>query len=207
MTAMKLRDDITGIVLAGGKSSRMGTDKALLNVRGKTFIQHVAETLQKVCSAVSISANAGEPYKFLGLPIMKDIFQDCGPLAGIHSALIHAKTDAVFVLSCDMPFIDEATIRLVIGHAGEGDVVVAQDSSRIHPLCGYYHKRCLEPLTMSLKNGLYSVNAFVEQMNHKSVSLPGLRTSTHQVLLNVNSPEDYKQIIGGQGRSLTPTRG
>src|SRR5690606_20588107 len=97
--------ETTGIILAGGKSSRMGRNKALLDFHGQTVIETIANELQKIVNHLIIVTNNQEDYAFLQLPMVSDKWQGIGPLAGIHAGLSISKTEKNLVVACDMPFV------------------------------------------------------------------------------------------------------
>lgn len=192
---MKLRNDIVGVILAGGKSSRMGKDKALLDLNGKSFIQHIAEELQKVFTKVIIVSDHSKPYKFLDLPMYEDIFKGCGPLAGIHSAFIHSNSDRIFVVSTDMPLINTSTIQHLLDCSSIGDVIIYSIRNTIQPLFGIYNRNCFSLLENHLIRKQYSVVKFIQSI-HSNI-IPGssvLRFDISQVLININTTEDYNSI-------------
>ena len=187
---------ITGAILAGGKSSRMGKDKALLEFNGKPFIQRIAETLQKVFKNVIIISDHGEDYKFLGLPIYEDVFKNCGPLGGIHSAFVHATTEMIFVVSCDLPLFSEETVRCIIEMASPGAVVVSQSAEEIQPLCGLYSRQCFLLLEKHLHRGRRKVLEFLEDVQSVIVTPKCYQgRNIYRELSNINSPEDYQKLI------------
>jgi molybdopterin-guanine dinucleotide biosynthesis protein A len=149
---MKKRTDITGAVLAGGKSTRMGRDKALLDLQGRAFIQRIAETLQEVFQRVIVISDRGQGYRFLGLPIHGDVLKNCGPLAGIHAALKYSSTDTVFIVSCDLPFLTPAIVKQVVESRTHHDVTLLATTNNVQPLCGLYERRCLPLVEKHLLN-------------------------------------------------------
>lgn len=110
-------DDVTAVVLTGGKSTRMGRDKAFVPIAGKPLIGHVLDGLSGVFTRILLSANDPGPYAEFGLPVVADIEAEWGALAGIHAALLAAPTDWIFALAVDMPLVDPALIRAVLERA------------------------------------------------------------------------------------------
>lgn len=188
---MNNREHITGVVLAGGKSTRMGQDKALLTLNGKPFIKHVASALQAVFAEVIVSANSTD-YEFLGLPVVKDVYENCGPLGGIHAALTAAKTESVFIASCDMPLLTPAVIRFIIEKPFNGDVLVASTRDYVQPLCGLYARSCLPTLESHLKGRTLSVSGFLCSLRSSCVDVDEHRSA----LVNINSEDDYSHLLG-----------
>ena len=98
-------NNITGIILSGGTSSRMGENKALLQLGKKKVIEHITDLMCSIFANVILITNTPNEYEFLNLPMYEDIFKVGGPLAGIHSGLVNSKTEENFILSCDMPLM------------------------------------------------------------------------------------------------------
>ncbi len=183
--------DVTGVILAGGKSSRMGGDKALLQYNGKPFIQHIAETLLQVFAHVIVISDRQE-YSFLNLPIYPDLFHDCGPLAGIHAGLVHAAAPSAFILSCDAPFITTELIYEMLRHAHPDEITIAKDESNSHPLIGIYPTILLAEFEAELRAGKKQVHAFLERYGFR-VSILQLDQFQNQ-LRNINTPAEYNAL-------------
>lgn len=196
---MNIWSEITGAILAGGKSSRMGKNKALLDLNGKPFIQHIAETLSKVFDEVIIIANHGAPYKFLQLPIYEDVLRECGSLGGIHSALMNAATERVFIISCDMPLVSAELIEYLISHQGRhSTITVPIVENRLQPLCGVYKAECLGALVDYLGRGERHATEFVRTADPTVVPLSRELLFFHPMLFaDVDTVEDYERIKSG----------
>jgi molybdopterin-guanine dinucleotide biosynthesis protein A len=186
---------ITGALLAGGKSTRMGSDKALLLLEGMPLIRHVAATMQQCFDDVMIISDRVQDYGFLGLPIFPDIIQDCGPLGGIHSALVRSKAEAVFVSSCDTPFISPELVRYICAHGSDVDVKIPLWKGMLHPLCGLYSRRLITEIELKLDAGELMVQGLVRDCPSITVpieaSLPFYRDN---LLANVNLPGEYRAL-------------
>ncbi len=146
-------DDLTGIILSGGKSSRMGENKSLLKLGNKTVIEHVKELTGEIFSKVILITNDPDEYEFLGLDLYEDIFPGMGPLAGIHSGLTYSLTEKNFVISCDLPFMTRQMIDYLVKYKTDRPVTVAKADGFIQQLCGVYDKSCLRYAEEILKNG------------------------------------------------------
>lgn len=136
--------DISGFVLAGGKSSRMGRDKAAISLNGRTLLEHALGTLRQVCSDVLI---LGSPqlYGNCGVEVVEDIFPGCGPLGGIHAALSRTRTMFNLIIAVDTPFLSVAFLRFMIDHAvASGAVVTTPEIAGYRqPLCSIYSRAFL----------------------------------------------------------------
>src|SRR5690625_999693 len=125
-----------GVVLAGGQSSRMGTNKSLLPIHGKAAIVHIVEELKHCVDDVIIIANETKPYQFLNREIFSDRYSGYGPLAGLESALFHQTADLYLLAACDMPFVSCRVYKFLAEQIGEHDAVIPVYGSREHPLAG-----------------------------------------------------------------------
>lgn len=182
---------VTGVVLAGGKSTRMGTNKALLTLSGRPFIEIVADNLRNLFRDVVISADEEEQFAFLGLPVIPDIYKECGPLGGIHAVLTQIRTAHLFVVSCDLPLLSQSTIQNIVHSARPNEITVCKEHNRIHPLCGIYPEwfhRSIEKYLIAGKRSVYG--ALPEE------SAQYLDASAwEQELWNINTPPDYQRVI------------
>jgi molybdopterin-guanine dinucleotide biosynthesis protein A len=181
----------TGVILAGGKSSRMGENKALLNLDGRPFVAHVASTLQAVFDRVVVVANDDSTYGFLGLEIFGDIYHDCGPLGGIHSALVHANNRDIFVSACDTPFITKDLVNYIIAFESRALAKVPSHNNRVHPLCGLYTQDCVTMIVKRLESRRLRVLDFLEEAQATVIPIsPELPFFREELFANFNSPAD-----------------
>jgi molybdopterin-guanine dinucleotide biosynthesis protein A len=180
--------NVTGIVLAGGKSSRMGTDKALLLFRNKPLIQHAVDILKQVCSEVVISANHNN-YHFTECEVWPDEHLEIGPMAGIYSCLKHSVTQWNMVLSCDMPLIEPNILISMFLSKEDYDVILpVHDNDWLEPLCAIYNRRLVSPLEEFIDSGNYSLWQFIRRSNHLRVEIPSHRKGMFD---NVNTSQDF----------------
>ena len=190
--------DINGFILAGGKSSRMGTDKALLYIEEKKIIEIAAEKLKKVFKKVFIITNNSVDYSFLNFKTYTDIYKNKGPLSGIHSALVNSDTENNFIISCDTPLISSELIKIIINTESDKSVIIPKTKRGIEPLCGVYSKQCLP----SIKNILlsetknYCMNHFLEKIDVEYLDMENSFTCyTDDLFFNLNTKKDYKEIL------------
>jgi molybdopterin-guanine dinucleotide biosynthesis protein A len=188
---------LTGFVLTGGKSSRMGTDKASLHLLdGETLIEHALALLSSVASEVRL---LGSREKYSGLawagPIVEDIFRDQGPLAGIHAALKSSDTDLNIVLAVDMPAMTSKCLEYIIGRAESSDALVTVPDIRggQQPLCAVYRKEFCQIAEQALKDGRNKVNgAFTPQttlvVRQEELEAAGFSASLFD---NINTHEEW----------------
>lgn len=187
--------NITGVILAGGKSTRMQKDKALLELNGKPFIRLISETLSEIFSEIIIVSNSGNKYGFLNLPVTEDIYKNCGPLGGIHSGLTYTKND-IFVVACDLPLIDKELINSILHVTCKGEVTVFSINQIIQPLFGFFGISCLEKIRHDLESNKLSVQRFIQNCNSNVVPAEKILPTTRLSLLsNINTFSQYKSII------------
>jgi molybdopterin-guanine dinucleotide biosynthesis protein A len=180
-----------GYVLTGGKSSRMKRDKALLPVDGATLVERVARAVSHVAGSVTL-VGAPDRYAHLGLPVLPDEFPGCGPLSGIHAALAHSSADWNLIVACDMPNLDPAFLSWLFESSEEeaADVLLPAGPSGLpEPLCGVYHKRCLDSAEWALKKGRWKITEAFSSLRVRIVAAP-----ESGVFENVNTPEDWAKM-------------
>lgn len=157
-------------ILSGGKSSRMGVDKGLLYYKGKRFVEHQKELLESLGMYPKIVAN-NPAYNEIGLEIIQDVIHESGPLAGIYSALLDAKEDAIIVVGVDEIGFQKNEIRQLIESAQNHQLpVVLKDSKGIQPLVGVYTKSLIPALKLAIENEELSVKKFA--INQEFITIP-----------------------------------
>lgn len=156
-------NDITGIILSGGKSSRMGENKSLMKLGEATVIEHVKKLMQSLFSKVILITNEQAEYKFLNLDMFEDIYFRMGPLAGIHSGLAHSTTNKNFIISCDLPMMTGQMISYLADYKTAKPVTVAKADGYVQQLCGIYDKACLPTAEEILSEQKYSEDRSAEQ--------------------------------------------
>ncbi len=183
--------DTTAFVLAGGLSSRMGVDKGLLEIGGKPMFMHIVEILATNFSNVIVISNNIESYSQYYDALLPDIYKHKGPMGGIHTALFHATTKNIFVVSCDMPLLNQQTIDYFINRCDEDVINVARVGEKVNPLFCLYPKHCEHNLNQSILDEKLKVVDFIESQSHKIIDM----TDFNMNFANINTPDDYKQII------------
>ncbi len=195
---------VTGVILAGGKSTRLPPDKALMPVDGKRLIEHVAGVLGDACDNVIMVTDRPEAYSFLGLPAVADRYPGRGPLAGIHAALKVAPTPFVFVSACDMPFISVDLIRFSVSVAAGYDAVVPYpDGERPEPAHALYGQTCLPHVERCLRAGQTKVFSFFAQVAVRRLERPEIERfgPPEAIFLNVNTSFDLaraRTLVAGR---------
>ena len=159
---------ITGIILAGGKSSRMGSDKGLLDLEGKKFINHIIDAIVPVVDELIIVANNSN-YNDLGYKVVGDLVKGCGPMGGIYTGLMISETEKNLIVSCDIPDISTATLQTIISQSGKEDVTVPLHNEISEPLCAVYHKTCTTEFKKCLDRKEFKMRDALENLNVKYV--------------------------------------
>lgn len=191
-------NDVSAAILAGGGSTRMGRDKALIPIDGVPMIQRILLTLQPVVSRTVVISDRVGVYDFLGVPVHPDVIKDRGPAAGIHSALVHASTDRVLIVPCDMPFLTEALLRHIMHFPDPGDACVIEEGGIRNPLCGLYHRRILPVIEPEIRASRHTPQHLLDLLEARSVTItPDLPFFTTRLLANINDEADLRSVDAG----------
>mgnify|MGYP000857397867 FL=1 len=181
----------TGVVLAGGKSTRMGRDKALVEVDGKPMIQHAIDVLLPQVKELIV---IGDPRKYRRFhdDIIPDELEGLGPLGGIVTAMGHARYDHLLVLACDVPEVNAKLLEKIKFHFPmDGDALVPRHQDFVEPLVAGYDRRCAEPFTELLSKGvLRMTEALAAVRTHYLDVVPGQDGWPEDLFRNVNGPDD-----------------
>ncbi len=189
--------EICGVILAGGKSLRMGQNKALLQIDGESLIERVLRELGSVTNEIVISANDPSPFLSLGLRVISDLFPDRGPLAGLHAAMTHTCRPILLLLACDLPSVRSEFLSRMLELSEDFDAVIPRTADgMVHPLCAVYRRTCLPFIEAALIQGLNKMTAFFEDSSLK-VRWLSLRDSglSEEGLINLNSPKDLEDYL------------
>ncbi len=186
----------TGILLAGGKNSRMQRNKAFLELGGKPLVERSLEVLKATFAEVIISSNDPELYAAYKIRVVPDAEQGKGPLAGLAAGLQAASWDTAFFVACDMPFIQPGLMRYLWQWVDAYDAVVPTGLFGSHPLHAYYHRHCLVAIEKNLRAGHYKIIDFYPECQVKYVKEEDLVAfgDVAKILSNVNTPEEWQQI-------------
>lgn len=168
---MKEKTQITGIILAGGKSSRMGSDKGFLDLNGKSFMTRIIEVLKPLVKEIIIVSDASE-YDVFNLKRVEDKIEASGPLAGLYTGLFHSETENNIVLSCDVPLINSVVLKkLIDGISSESDVIQIESEGKTMPLIALYKKDCMHHFLKQLDQGERRLQVAVEGLKTKTIKL------------------------------------
>ena len=184
--------DVTGVLLAGGKSRRMGRDKARMTFNGQSLFERSLGLLQRFFPAVLI---AGDRPELAGpnLPAIPDIYPGSA-LGGLHTGLKAAKTDWIFVAPCDMPYPDGRIVERLLEHRDGFDAVVPRTPKGYEPVFALYHRNCLPQMEAMLRQNRFRIYDFYQRIRIRYLDPPELPEGWQRSLINVNTPQDLARI-------------
>lgn len=196
MPAIKIRG-VTGVILAGGTSSRMGSNKALLLHQGGTIIERIYRVLAELFAEVILVTNTPELYQFVPCRKVPDIYPGKGVMAGIHAGLSQSREPAIFVVACDMPHLKGKLIRHLTT-LGEGvDIVMPVTAGGLEPLHALYRKECLPALEEFLRSKEHSrVVSLFSRAKVRKIPQEEIRSFDvdFSSFDNINTPDDYRRL-------------
>ena len=188
--------DVTGVLLAGGKSRRMGEDKRYLVVGEQTLLERGLAVLSSIFQEVLVVIAQDSPPLDVDARVVRDLVPDCGSLGGLYTGLTQATTPYIFVVACDMPFLDQAVISQFTSRRTTADIVMAKLAARLHPMHALYGKGCLPAMEQMILARQFKIQEIV---SHASLQV---RYVTEADLLtidpsgrsfhNVNTPADLE---------------
>jgi len=189
--------DITGVILAGGRSSRYGSNKALVKIEGIPLIERVATVMQSLFEHVFLITNTPDEYAYLGFPMYEDLIKGLGPLGGIYTAMTAIPNSGGFFVPCDMPFLNPYLIRHMVEIRENYDAVVPRISENIEALHAFYSNRCLPAVKKLIDRREYQIFRFFPEVSVRYVEEAEIRGFDSQLrsLLNINWPEEAKELI------------
>jgi molybdopterin-guanine dinucleotide biosynthesis protein A len=187
-------EKITAIVLCGGKSTRMGTDKGMIDIMGRPMVEHVIDHVKPLCYRILISTNL-ENYKYLGYEVIEDEWKEFGPAAGILSCLNVSETSNNLIISCDLPMATTTLLEKLYAYSVDADITVPRINTHFQPLCGFYRVHIREQFKDYLLSGEKSMQFIIQYFNFRLISqemVPGI--NLEKELQNFNSPEDLERL-------------
>ena len=197
---------VTGVILAGGTSRRMGQNKALLQLGDDPLIAHVIRCMRLATDELLLITNNPAEYAHLGLPMHSDMIPDAGALGGIYTGLMHASHDVVVCVACDSPFLQPELLTYLVSVLGNYDAVMPytykappsdnQDARiTLQTLCAAYSKRCFSIIELMLQESELRVHALQARANILTLAPEIWKTydSEGHSFFNVNTPEDFEK--------------
>ncbi|GFO64713.1 molybdenum cofactor guanylyltransferase [Geomonas paludis] len=191
MTADFVADDITGVILVGGKSRRMGRDKAFLQLLGRPLFERVLDLFAESFPKVVLVGDRGERFAGYPLQVLPDLVPGSS-LGGVYTGLCGADSEWIFVASCDLPFPSKTILQHLCSLRAECDAVVPKTRQGYEPLFALYSKRCLEPIRELLEGGDCCAYAWYPRVRVKEVGADEIARldPAGTAFLNLNTPED-----------------
>jgi molybdopterin-guanine dinucleotide biosynthesis protein A len=191
--------DVAGVILAGGRASRMGgRDKAFAAVDGEPIAVRTIRLFQSLFPQVVVATNRPERFAGLGAETVGDRHPGNGPLAGIHAGMLASRHPYVFVAACDMPGLDTGTIGFLLARIGDVDAVVPRWENDIEPLHAVYAVRTVPIVEECLAAGRFAVRDFLPRVRVDYVAESELRAvaGAARSMVNVNTPEELAAVGG-----------
>jgi len=183
---------VTGIILAGGKSTRMGEDKGLILLNDIPMIEYLINVFSDLKIPVIIISN-NEDYNQFNLPVYQDIEKEKGPAGGILSALTFSKTQKNIIVSCDTPFITVELINFLLDSHQNNQVTIPKYENRIHPLIGVYEKEVSKSFEESIRENQLRIRDILKKLDTKEVELPLSIIKNGHCLTNINTKQQLNQ--------------
>lgn len=178
-------------VLAGGKSSRMGRDKGLVAINGKSLISYILEKLKKTGLPTSIIAN-NENYQNFGIPVYEDLVKEKGPIGGLYTAFEKTKAEAVFLISCDMPLIPLEALKEMISFAKKDEIFGVSVEGRINPLFAIYPVQLKHDVAERIASGRLKMTDLISENKHTLVT--SIAAETPWVFQNINDDAELRNL-------------
>ncbi|MBC7075768.1 MAG: molybdenum cofactor guanylyltransferase [Syntrophomonadaceae bacterium] len=196
--------EASGVILAGGKSSRMKSNKAFAKIVGKPSIEIIIDRFTSFFAETMIISNEVEVYQGCGIKIYPDVYPGLGPISGIHSGLYHSNTDGIFVIGCDMPFVNMELVQLMLEKLEGYDAVVPEIDSFLQPISAVYRKTCLPVFTECLENKRLKLTMVFNELNTLILDEKDIKQfgDAKEIFFNINDLEDLKLAQQMAGRLL-----
>lgn len=187
-------NQLTGIILSGGKSSRMGQDKGFCELNKKPLITYSIDVLSPICNQILIGANS-DNYAKLGYPVIKDEITNIGPIGGIYSCLKSSKTNDNIILSCDMPLVTAELIAYILSERDDYEVIIPVFKGFQEPLCAYYNKSITPGLLEAINANKYKIQDVIKGLKTKFITIEkSLPFYQENLFANMNSEQDLLRI-------------
>ena len=187
---------ITGVILAGGKSTRYGTNKAFAEVQGVRLIERTIRVMGSLCPRLLLVTNTPAEYAYLQLPMVEDLIKGLGPLGGIYTGLEVIDDENGLFVACDMPFLREDLLRYLVTLRGDCDAVVPRVNWMVEPLHALYTKNCLPSLRKFIRSQELQILKFFQKIRVRYMEEEEIRKIDPDLksFFNINRPEDLERI-------------
>ncbi|MBN1963060.1 MAG: molybdenum cofactor guanylyltransferase [Anaerolineae bacterium] len=195
---------VTVAILAGGRSSRMGTDKSFVPLLGQTLIEHVIARVTPLVADpardILLITNRPDDYAPFGLPMYTDVIPDAGSLGGLYTAVLRSQAAHTLCVACDMPFLNTALLAYLLAQRAGYDVIVPRLDGYPEPLHAVYGKGCLEPMRAQIEAGRYKIIGFYGKVRLHFIEEADVRRLDPDLrsFVNVNTPDELASLRGPQ---------
>jgi len=202
--------DVTGVLLAGGKSRRMGEDKRFILVGQRTLLERSCAVLSELFEQVCVVIAQDSPSLQAEAPVVRDLIPDCGSLGGLYTGLRWAKTQHIFLAACDMPFLNPDIIRSMVFLKDQADIVIARWATRLQPTHAVYSRDCLPVIEEMMNLHNKKIHSMVNHptLRVRVIAEKELRQIDHdgRSMFNINTPSDLERArsVNDAGTGLRP---
>ena len=188
--------DVSGVILVGGKSSRYGSNKALVKINGVPLIERVIGVMGHVFENLILITNTPDEYAHLGLPMHEDIIKGLGPIGGLYTGLAAIPDDAGFFVACDMPILNHDLIHYMVKERGPSDAVVPRIKGMMEALHALYSKECLSSIKRLIDSQEYQIIRIFNEVSVRYIDEDEIRRFDPDLrcFININKPEELKNI-------------
>jgi molybdenum cofactor guanylyltransferase len=186
---------VTIAIMAGGKSSRMGTDKSFVHFQGRPMIEIVCERVTNLGAETILITNKPDEYIHLGLPMFSDVYPEKGPLGGIYTAVHYATHPYILVVACDMPWLNRDLLTYMISQRTTADIIIPRPQKFPEPLHAIYSKTCLKPIEANIKADRLKITGFFGQVSVNFLGQAVIERfdADGRSFANINTPTDLAQ--------------
>lgn len=192
--------DVISAILAGGKSTRMGRDKATLVLDNEPLIQRVYGVVREVFDNTIVVSNNLKALPGMSIPIIEDVVAVQGPLTGIVTALIHTGADYVFALACDMPFLSGEAMKYMLDNIAGEDIIIPKTEKGYEPLHAIYNRSCISYMLTCIERGRYRIADIFPYLSVKVVKeVPPFFCNGISVFTNINTEEELEKALAVSG--------
>jgi molybdenum cofactor guanylyltransferase len=186
--------NISVYIAAGGKSSRMGADKGLMELKGKRMIDYLTETLLSISAPFTIISQ-NKAYAANGIEVIEDIIPEKGPMGALQTALHHSPTEYILLLSCDSPFVPAMAVEHLASKLTQQEVLLARTMSRINPLFAVYQRTIKSKVDECINRSELKMISLIETCSHEEIDMSEIEKKYPLSFMNINTPDDVKEIL------------
>ena len=191
-----MRENFTGIILSGGKSIRMGENKAFIEIEGIPIIHRIHTLFEKLFKEIIIVTDQKERFSNINAKVYSDLFPNKGVLGGIYTGLFFSSFQYAFCAACDMPFLKESVIKFLMKKIEDYEVVVPKTKDGLQPLHAIYSKNCLKPIKEIIEQNKYKILDLYPMVRVKIVTEKEFSNldPINESFININTPEDLNLL-------------